>query len=45
MHAGSVLQRILRPVIARLDARNTRTLFLAVEAIKGARLNYSSLIH
>ncbi len=44
MHACAVLQRILRPVIARLDARNARNLFLAVEAlIRGRRLTLMEL--
>jgi hypothetical protein len=44
MHAGTVLQRILRPVITRLDARNTRTLFLAVDALLlGRRLTLTEL--
>jgi hypothetical protein len=44
MHARSVLQRIQHPVIARLDARNTRTLFLAVEALLvGRRLTLMEL--
>lgn len=37
MHACSVLQRILRPVIARLDARNLRNLLFAVEALLAGR--------
>lgn len=44
MHACAVLQRILHPVIARLDARNARNLFLAVEAlIRGRRLTLMEL--
>jgi hypothetical protein len=44
MHACAVLQRILRPVIARLDARNARNLFLAVEAlVRGRRLTLMEL--
>lgn len=44
MHACTVLQRILRPVIARLDARNARNLFFAVEAlIRGRRLTLMEL--
>lgn len=37
MHACTVLQRILRPVTARLDARNARNLFSAVEALLAGR--------
>jgi len=44
MHACAVLQRILRPVTARLDARNARNLFLAVDAlVRGRRLTLMEL--
>jgi len=44
MHACLVLQKVLRPVIARLDARNARNLFLAVEALlQGRRLTLMEL--
>lgn len=44
MHADRVLQRILRPVIARLDVRNVRTLFFAIEALaRGRRLTLIEL--
>lgn len=44
MHATKVLQKILSPVIARLDARNARNLFLAVEALLvGRRLTLTEL--
>jgi hypothetical protein len=44
MHACAVLQRILHPVIARLDARNTRNLFFAVDAlVRGRRLTLMEL--
>lgn len=39
MHAFAILQKILRPVSAQLDARNARNLLLAVEAlVRGRRL-------
>ena len=34
MHATKVLQKVLCPVIARLDARNVRNLLLAVESVQ-----------
>jgi hypothetical protein len=37
MHATQVLQKILSPVIARLDARNARNLLFAVEALLAGR--------
>jgi hypothetical protein len=37
MHATKVLQKILRTVIASIDARNARNLFFAVEALLAAR--------
>jgi Transposase DDE domain len=44
MHATQVLQKILRPVIARLDARNARNLLFAVEALlMGRRLTLMEL--
>ena len=44
MHATKVLQKILSPVIARLDARNVRNLFFAVEALLvGRRLTLTEL--
>jgi hypothetical protein len=44
MHATQVLQKILSPVIARLDARNVRNLFFAVEALLvGRRLTLTEL--
>jgi len=44
MHATKVLQKILSPVIARLDARNVRNLFSAVEALLvGRRLTLMEL--
>jgi hypothetical protein len=44
MHATQVLQKILSPVIARLDARNVRSLFFAVEALLvGRRLTLTEL--
>jgi hypothetical protein len=44
MHATKVLQKILSTVIARLDARNARNLFLAVEALLvGRRLTLTEL--
>ena len=44
MHACLVLQKVLRPVIARLDARNARNLLLAVEALLlGRRLTLMEL--
>jgi len=44
MHATKVLQKILLPVIARLDVRNARNLFFAVEALLvGRRLTLTEL--
>lgn len=44
MHATQVLQKILSPVIAQLDARNVRNLFFAVEALlAGRRLTLTEL--
>ncbi len=44
MHATKVLQKILSPVIARLDARNVRNLLFAVEALLvGRRLTLMEL--
>lgn len=44
MHATKVLQKILSPVIARLDARNARSLLFAVEALLvGRRLTLMEL--
>lgn len=44
MHATKVLQKILSSVIARLDARNVRSLFFAVEALlAGRRLTLTEL--
>lgn len=44
MHATRILQKILSPVIARLDARNVRTLFFAVDALlMGRRLTLMEL--
>lgn len=44
MHATKVLQKILCPVSARLDTRNTRTLFFAVQALLvGRRLTLTEL--
>jgi hypothetical protein len=44
MHAYRVLQRILHPVIVRLDVRNARNLFLAIEALaQGRRLTLMEL--
>ncbi len=44
MHATQVLQKILSPVIARLDARNARNLLFAVEALLvGRRLTLMEL--
>lgn len=44
MHATQVLQKIFRPVIARLDARNARNLLFAVEALlMGRRLTLMEL--
>lgn len=44
MHATRVLQKILSPVIARLDARKVRNLFFAVEALLvGRRLTLTEL--
>jgi hypothetical protein len=44
MHACLVLQKVLRPVIVRLDVRNARNLFLAVEALLlGRRLTLMEL--
>ena len=44
MHATQVLQKILSPVIARLDARNVRNLFFAVQALLvGRRLTLTEL--
>lgn len=44
MHAAQVLQKIFRPVIARLDARNARNLLSAVEALLiGRRLTLMEL--
>lgn len=44
MHATQVLQKIFRPVIARLDARNARNLLFAVEALLlGRRLTLMEL--
>jgi hypothetical protein len=44
MHAVRVLQKVLRPVSARLDARNARNLFLAIEAlVHGRRLTLMEL--
>lgn len=37
MHATKVLQNILTLVVARLDARNARNLFFAVEALLAGR--------
>jgi|SRR5512147_1568589 hypothetical protein len=37
MHAGRVLQKILHSVTAHVDARNVRTLLLAVEALLAGR--------
>lgn len=37
MHATKVLQKILAPVLARLDMRNARNLFFAVEALLAGR--------
>ena len=44
MHAAQVVQKIFRPVMARLDARNARTLLFAVEALlTGKRLTLMEL--
>lgn len=44
MHATRVLQKVLSPVMARLDVRNARNLFFAVEAlIAGRRLTLMEL--
>lgn len=44
MHATKVLQKILSAVIARLDVRHARNLFLAVEALLvGRRLTLTEL--
>jgi hypothetical protein len=44
MHATKVLQKILSSVIARLDARNVRNLFFAVQALLvGRRLTLTEL--
>ena len=44
MHATQVLQKIFRPVITRLDARNARNLLFAVEALLiGRRLTLMEL--
>lgn len=44
MHATRILQKILSPVIAQLDARNVRNLFFAVEALlAGRRLTLTDL--
>jgi hypothetical protein len=44
MHATKVLQKILSPVVARLDVRNARNLFFAVEALLvGRRLTLMEL--
>lgn len=44
MHATQVLQKILSPVIAQLDARNARNLLFAVEALLvGRRLTLTEL--
>ncbi len=44
MHAGTLLQKIFRPAIARLDVRNARTLIIAVEALlSGRRLTLMEL--
>lgn len=44
MHATRILQKILSPVIARLDARNARTLLCAVDALlTGRRLTLMEL--
>lgn len=44
MHAVRILQKILRPVIARLDVRNVRNLFFAIEALtRGRRLTLMEL--
>jgi hypothetical protein len=44
MHATRVLQKVLSPVVAQLDARNARNLFLAVEALLlGRRLTLMEL--
>ena len=44
MHATKVLQKILSSVITRLDARNVRNLFFAVEALlAGRRLTLTEL--
>lgn len=44
MHAARVLQKIFRPVITRLDARNARNLLYAVEALlTGRRLTLMEL--
>ena len=38
MHATKVLQKLLAPVIARLDARNARNLLFAVQALLASLL-------
>jgi hypothetical protein len=44
MHAGAMLQKILRPVSARLDVRNARNLLLAVQAlVRGRHLTLMEL--
>lgn len=44
MHAFAILQKILRPVSARLDLRNARNLLLAVQAlVAGRRLTMMEL--
>ena len=44
MHAGAILQKILRPVSARLDVRNARNLLLAVQAlVRGRHLTLMEL--
>lgn len=44
MHAIIILQKILRPVTELMDARNARTLFLAIDAlVQGRRLTLMEL--
>lgn len=44
MHASTILQKILHPVTAQMDRRNTRTLFLAIDSLlHGRRLTLMEL--
>ena len=45
MHATKILPKILSSVIARLDARNVRRLFFAVEALLATSRGPSAAPH